>query len=986
MADNNTVILRVQLDEGKTEEQLKQLVLDMEATRKAQQALTAERKASAVTDEEFAKRTVDLKADLKAQQGEYAGLSKSLDLYRTAQNAEADSYKGTQAALSLTIRQQQQLAGSANDTSEASQILTKQIAAYRDMLGETDAKQGAFFRNIGNYPKGESLEPLIQKLIQLQEIEKQLPVGSDKLVQAQKAIGFEYGNLNKQAAAAGLTQSQLNAKVADYGERIRPATAELAKLNLAQEEIGKTAGKDSTAYAEVGFKIGAMRKEVEKVPAELVKVNPAAEAATKALSDTATKGLGLLGEQGEKASKLLNTFNKGTDLVTKGMSGMKAAGETGSLGFKAIASGIALTGIGLFVIAIAAVVSYFTQSAEGGKILAQVLGGLGAVVQVGSDLVIDLGRNIIYTVTHPIEAIKTMGTTLLNALLHPIDTANGLGKSILGLTNRVKDAAVAGAALVAEQKALVLARRQLEIEDVKEQSRIAVLLRLSKDRTLTSQQQLANLKQAGQLEEEITKKNIDLQERELAAINNAIKQKGEGKSADLKADKAAKEKEIAQTLAAQDEVQAKIKTRESIFIQAQRTAAAAAAKQRAKDAVAALQTENELALLQVEKGSAAELVLRQKAIDLAADMELAGEKKSQEQIKLVRAKAAGDRLDLLVAYQQKEIDQAKKLTAAQLAESNREYAEAQKNLEDYLSEKRAALERDLASGKLNQNTYQAQVNALDKAGYDAALVNAADYAKDKGKILKSQADLEIREATRVKDEKKKIEDTKQRIQDAAFEASSTTTDLIIDLFGKESDAGKAALITKKTLAISEIAINTEKQLIVNAEAGAKISAEAPPVTIPLGIAYTVATDALAIATAAASVAKILGFRDGGVLVGPTHEQGGIPFTVAGRPGFEAEGGEIIMTKGVWQNPVLRPLASQLNVLGGGAPLIPRAHMAVGGVAPSFAREQLRGNADAGINYGRLAKELSKLKIYTKTQEIMTSIDKVNYAKNELGSS
>jgi hypothetical protein len=367
-------------------------------------------------------------------------------------------------------------------------------------------------------------------------------------------------------------------------------------------------------------------------------------------------------------------------------------------------------------------------------------------------------------------------------------------------------------------------------------------------------------------------------------------------------------------------------------------------------------------------------------------MELAGEKKTQDQIKLVRAKAAGDRLDLLVAYQQKEIDQAKKLTAAQLAESNREYAEAQKNLEDYLSEKRAALERDLASGKINQNTYQAQVNALDKAGYDAALVNAADYAKDKGKILKSQADLEIREATRVKDEKKKLEDTKQRIQDAAFEAASTTTDLIIDLFGKESDAGQAALITKKTLAIAEIAINTEKQLIVNAEAGAKISAEAPPVTIPLGIAYTVATDALAIATAAASVAKILGFRDGGVLVGPSHEQGGIPFTIGGRPGFEAEGGEIIMTKGVWQSPLLRPLASQLNVLGGGAPLIPRAHMAVGGVAPTYAREQLRGNADAGINYGRLAKEIAKLKIYTKTQEIMTSIDKVKYAKNELGSS
>ncbi|TGE08340.1 hypothetical protein EU556_11530 [Hymenobacter fodinae] len=42
--------------------------------------------------------------------------------------------------------------------------------------------------------------------------------------------------------------------------------------------------------------------------------------------------------------------------------------------------------------------------------------------------------------------------------------------------------------------------------------------------------------------------------------------------------------------------------------------------------------------------------------------------------------------------------------------------------------------------------------------------------------------------------------------------------------------------------------------------------------------------------------------------------------MAGRPGFEAEGNEIILTKGVHRNPVLRPFASLLNMLGGGKPL------------------------------------------------------------------
>jgi hypothetical protein len=991
MADNNTVILRVQLDETGTEKKLQQLVLDIEATRKAQAALTLARREDKVSEDEYAKSVVDLRTQLRGQTQEQTALTKNLELYRAAQNGEIDSYKATQAALSLALRQQQELAGSANNSTEASQTLTKQIAQYRETLSATDAQQGAFFRNIGNYPKGESLEPLIQRLIQLQEVEKQLPAGSAQAIAAQKEIGYQFGKVNEAAASAGLAQKDVTNKLNDYGERLRPAAAELAKLTIAQDEVAKSAGKESEAFAVIGFQIGKARKAVAEVPPELKKVNPAAEAATQALSDTATKGLGLLGEQGEKAGKLLTIFNKGTSLVSQGMSGLKGAGETGALGFKAVASGIALTGIGLFVIAISAVVAYFTQSAEGGKILAQVLGGLGAVVQVASDLVIDLGRNIVYTVTHPIEAIKTMGTTLYNALLHPIDTARGLGTAVLNLTTRVKDAASAGAALVAENKALVIARRELEIQDVKEQSRIAVLIRLSRDRTLSSQQQLANLREAGRLEEELTTKNIALQQRELDAINKAIKLKGEGKSADLKADKAAKEKEIAQTLAAQDELNAKIKARESIFIQQQTTAAAAAAKQRAKDAVLAKQTENELALLAVEKGSAAELVLKQTAIDLVADLELAGEKKTAEQVKLVRAKAEGDKLDLLVAFQQKEIELAKKRTAAQVSEVKREYAEAEQNLTDYLTNKRAAVDKDFLMGSISENTRQKQLNAIEKAGLDAALVNAEDYGQDKAKLVKAQADLEIKEAERVKNEKKRVKDIEQDIQDKAFEAAATTTDLVIDLFGKESAAGQAALITKKTLALAEIAINTEKLLIANAEAGAKISAEAPPFTVPLGIAYTVASDALAIASAAASAAKILGFRDGGIAVGPSHEQGGIPLYHRGRPaGIEIEGGEPVLTRQVTANPILLSMASAINQLAGGraltASLPSYRFAALGAITRPVAQAQLRGDSDLANHFRSLGDKIEKLKIYTKTQETMQSMDKVLYAQNELGSS
>jgi hypothetical protein len=70
---------------------------------------------------------------------------------------------------------------------------------------------------------------------------------------------------------------------------------------------------------------------------------------------------------------------------------------------------------------------------------------------------------------------------------------------------------------------------------------------------------------------------------------------------------------------------------------------------------------------------------------------------------------------------------------------------------------------------------------------------------------------------------------------------------------------------------------------------------------------------------------------GGVLVGASHEQGGIPITVNGRGGYEAEGDEIVLTKNVFRDPHLRQMASDLNVAGGGVPIVSRAgRFATGG--------------------------------------------------------
>ncbi len=92
-----------------------------------------------------------------------------------------------------------------------------------------------------------------------------------------------------------------------------------------------------------------------------------------------------------------------------------------------------------------------------------------------------------------------------------------------------------------------------------------------------------------------------------------------------------------------------------------------------------------------------------------------------------------------------------------------------------------------------------------------------------------------------------------------------------------------------------------------------------PTSLPRAIAAAV----LSVVSGLARVAQINGVQfayggiaqNGGVLNGPSHAQGGIPFAVGGRVGFEAEGGEAIINKR--STAMFKPMLSAINVAGGG---------------------------------------------------------------------
>lgn len=679
--------------------------------------------------------------------------------------------------------------------------------------------------------------------------------------------------------------------------------------------------------------IGDTRRNVGNYNEGIKDVNVTNGQLVGGLRAAADKGLSPFKDKLEQGTGLLGKFKGGADLVKTGLSSLKGAGEEGAGGFKAVAAGIALTGIGLFIIAISAVVGYFTSTNEGGKILKQGLAGLGAVVTSVANLFTGAGKAGVEAFKSPHEAVKAFMDFLKGQVVNRLAAFGVLLDGIrnrdfkkitdsviqfqLGITNGtdkmaafangIGDAVTNATNLEAQFQALKKSRAGLEADEILEKGRVEELIRLSKDRTQSAGQRLNKLREAGKLEEELSGKSIKQITSELTAIKQRNAAKGLSKTADEIQEERDKQKEYNSTVVERNNTLATIKARQSRFILEERAELAkdqkervSAAQQAREEAVKALINQNSKALAVVQEGSAAELVLKQRAVELAARLELAGAKKSAQDREAIEIKKRADIAKLADDFNQKAIEDAKKHDAATVAESNREYAEAQKALEDYLNAKRAAVEQDYAAGKFGENQYQKQLNAINKAGNAAALLNADQYKKESGAILKKQADDEIKEANRVKAEKKKIKDTELQITEASLAAGQAASDAVISLFGAESEAGKAALLVKKTLALAEIAINLEKQLSANATYGATLG--------PYGIAYIVATDALAIAAAVASAAKIAGFKQGGYVSGPgSGTSDSIPARLSN--------GESVMNANT--TAMFAPLLSHLNVLGGG---------------------------------------------------------------------
>lgn len=645
---------------------------------------------------------------------------------------------------------------------------------------------------------------------------------------------------------------------------------------------------------------------------------------------------------GNLASQL-QTYKEGliaTRAATKA-STVASGGLSGALQVLKVA--LISTGIGAIVVALGTMVAYLTQTKRGSELLSQALSGIGATVSVLIDRMSMLGEAI----------VKVFEGDFAGAA----ETASG---AFEGITEEIVKETKAAAGLEKQMQLLRDAERELTVDISKRKAEVAALQLLAEDETKSFAERQAAIQKANAIQEEQMQRELELQQERVRIIEEQLAL-GENLEED--------EQKLA-------EERAKLGDIEAANLKKLRTL-------KAKENSIARQQAAEAKKIETEKRKATEEQIK-------------AEEEAAEKRKVIREQFERDQMSELERRKDDAYERANVLREAGVAEKEIEEFLSQelieihrleqdailqaklKRLEDEATAAKLKAQTEISDAELRKTTLlaiEAELAAAKQQELDLEIQNYTASTEALGWVdeernqqliqRKAEVDAQIVELDRQKTDMmeqnaRSVADAQVEAQNKVIQQGTAGLGVIGNIIGdyqsmiqsnikamedQAKAAGKTeaeiAAITKKErkkaheAAVASAIVQTLTGAI-NAYSSAQVI---PPPAGPIlgGIA---AAAALAFGFANVSNMKQQKFSEGGVAQGPSHEQGGIPFTVAGHGGYEMEGDEIILTKGVYRNPQLREQASILNQLGGGKALTPGTFMAAGGIAsPTFAARQ-----------------------------------------------
>lgn len=440
------------------------------------------------------------------------------------------------------------------------------------------------------------------------------------------------------------------------------------------------------------------------------------------------------------------------------------------------------------------------------------------------------------------------------------NTFKGLGKEIVSET---KEAYKLEGAI----QDITRAEKQLELQRSKSRAEIERLKMVAEDQSKSEKERLEAAQRAHKIEQDLLNQSIQLKEKELDVINSKNRQ---GTSVDDDINKAI-----------DVEIELNNLRQESFTKQTELQNKINALKKKGSEEV-------------IESSKKEFLVVSE---NIEKEVELLGEKiakeyankqKAKEELRKLKEEALEENLEIL--------DRENELVQNKLLERFYTNQITEEELREQSFEKeKEFLEKRLATLALYGET---EVGEYQKIYTELAALN---YDHNQEKIRNEE----------------EYNKAKIQLENESYAAASDLFGSVIGLLERDEAAKRKNFAVIKAMRLADLTTSSISEI----QAIWEMAAKNPLNAIFPGAAQVIAgvKTAAALLRFGTGVSKITqtNFAEGGPVFGPSHSQGGIPFSVNGRSGYEMEGGEIILSKGVYQDPVLRSLASEINYRGGG---------------------------------------------------------------------
>jgi hypothetical protein len=839
-----------------------------------------------VQSQELATKIETLNVGLASQKDELSKVNaerraavKEVQNYTTAQDAELGSNERMKAQLKILTDQYNALSQEERENTEAGQEMGKNIKDLTDKLKSNESAVGDNRRNVGNY--SESIQDALGNVTifgtNLGGLTKSFQQTKDSTLAYIKALVVTEGVQKSQTAA---TNSQTAAqKALNIATLAGKVAMNVFKLALIATGIG--------AFVVVVGSLVAYFKSTEEGAMKLKVIM----AALGSVTDNIRSKFADFGKI------IFDSFNSIKELKISDI-------------FKSIGDSIKEN-----------ITNRIEAFGLAGKAIAKIFSG--DIKEGFKDLANSVAQGMT-GIEDPIGKVQAAGEKVVQLYEDGKEAVKGFYAEVL-------DDAAEAAALQEKENALVFQRRKLLKDNAILEGEIAQLRADAADKAnLTQDEIIAKLEEAKQKETEKLKN--------LTAIAQAEKDIQAGRSA-LATDNADEAEELAQKEIALLQAQANEKSgivrlekqiaaekytlqRENLaaelkLIQAQGGDTVATLieieknKREAQLAETSLSEKERQAIIAESENKIAELKFKAIEEELKARQESLAVFELENEIALLKelenfTGTQEEKQAIIDEYNKKGIQAQKDAIAAQMFEIdsqiNQLFASSEgMNVADQILNdeqvdelKKRLLELEAAGLKLDAelktigvdpetgqpslaktlNLSEEQTEQI-KAGYAAATQGINDILNIAGQAL------ELRTEERIKA-------IDEQVQSGALSEEAAEKE--------KEKIRKEAFEKQKKLDIASATMSYLTGLVQTIAGNAKLG-------FPLAIIMSSIQSAILTAAYATNLAKIKKqkFQDGGLIQGESHAKGGVPFTVAGRGGFEAEGGEYIVKKSTVDN-------------------------------------------------------------------------------------